>query len=262
MDLRPGMIQPDIIIDRRVTDQPKGKKTSLLKMFRTKSAATEPSSSAASGLKTNSSLTSPDFTVRLSYHDMSTIKNDAITENVIEFWEEHLEHELIKGNTKYVLVRPVRCYFLINETEITPALKATLPDFQNTIHTLIPLRSKFGHWSLLLISPQDELACHYDPHAKRNRALAERVTNRISNFLEKPLKLLDVPDTPNQPSDRDSGIFVCYFMQHLIEKLQSTHVSQKVDATLMCKAIEVKAARKSIHKIAKAVNPPIAGLGE
>ncbi|KAK4627041.1 hypothetical protein CLAFUW4_03992 [Fulvia fulva] len=259
MDILPDTIQPESIMERKPTERPKTRKTSsLFKMFRTKSATTESSSSSIK----SSTLAMREYTVRLSYHDMSTIKSEAITENVIEFWQEHLEYDLIQGNTKYVLMRPVRCYFLINDSEITPAMKATLPDFQSTIHVLIPLRSHAGHWSFLLISSQDQLACHYDPHTNRNHALAERVTKRISSFLDKPLKFLDVPDTPQQPHDKDSGIFVCLFMQQLITKLQSTHESQKVEAGLMGKAVEVKAARKGIYKIAKAANPPIAGLGE
>lgn len=189
--------------------------------------------------------------VRLSKQDVDSIKNDYLTDNVIDFWQEHLEHEVLNHSSKFILMRPVRTSLLLQEAGNPASLKAALPDFSSTLHVMMPLKSpRSGHWSLLLISAQDGLACHYDPRQPRNRRLAEVVSQQIAIHLEKDLTFLDVPDTPTLHRDQDCGVFVCFFMQYLIAKINMTHVSQKVDASLQFR-VDGKVGRKTILKAVK-----------
>lgn len=189
--------------------------------------------------------------VRLSKQDVDSIKNDYLTDNIIDFWQEHLEHEVLNHSSKFVLMRPVRTTLLLQEAGNPASLKAALPDFSSTLHVMMPLKSpRSGHWSLLLISAQDGLACHYDPRQPRNRRLAEVVSQQIAIHLGKDLTFLDVPDTPTLQKDQDCGVFVCFFMQHMISKINMTHVSQKVDASLQSR-VDAKMGRKTILKAVK-----------
>ena len=189
--------------------------------------------------------------VRLSKQDVDSIKSDYLTDNVIDFWQEHLEHEVLNHSSKFVLMRPVRASLLLQEAGNPASLKAALPDFSSTLHVMMPLKSpRSGHWSLLLISAQDGLACHYDSRQPRNRRLAEVVSQQIAIHLGSDLTFLDVPDTPTLQKDQDCGVFVCFFMQHLITKINMTHVSQKVDASLQFR-VDAKMGRKMILKVVK-----------
>ncbi|KAF2168505.1 hypothetical protein M409DRAFT_65454 [Zasmidium cellare ATCC 36951] len=228
-------------LDRSSSDAPhRRKSSSLMKIFRTNSSSSE-----------NTASTHPSFSynnVRLSRKDYDAIKGETLTDNAVDFWQEHLEHTMIKGNPKFTLLRPLRSQ-LLQDSSDPAALKAALPDLTTTMHVFVPLRSPSNHWSLLLVSPIDKLACHYDPFRGRNLKLASKVTHRISEHLDTKPTFLDVPDTPEVTSDKDSGVYVCIFMQHLITKLMETLVSQKIDATLQMKAIDVKATRKSMVKV-------------
>lgn len=228
--------------DRSSSEHPhRRKSSSILKIFRTNSSSGENT--------TNSDLSMQYNTVRLSRKDYDSMKSDFFTDNAMDFWQEHLEHTMVKGNPKFSLLRPLRAQLLQGSSDSVTLKAAALPDFNTTMHVFVPLKSQHNHWSLLLVSSADNLACHYDPYNGRNKLLATQVTHRISAHLSKSLTFLDVPDSPEQANDKDSGVYVCLFMQHLIIKLMQTHVSQKVDATLQMKAIDVKAARKTMVKV-------------
>ncbi|KAK4504392.1 hypothetical protein PRZ48_005308 [Zasmidium cellare] len=229
-------------LDRSSSDSPHRRKSShFLQIFRSNSSSTSE----------NTASTKLSFSynnVRLSRKDYDSIKSEALSDNAVDFWQEHLEHTMIKGNPKFTLLRPIRAQ-LLQDSSDPAALKAALPDLSTTMHIFVPLRSSSNHWSLLLVSPTDNLACHYDPYRGRNLKLASKVTHRISEHLATKPTFLDVPDTPEISTDKDSGIYVCVFMQHLITKLMETLVSQKIDATLQMKAIDVKATRKAMVKV-------------
>lgn len=228
-------------LDRSSSEIQNRRKSSstFLKMFRTNSSSSD--------------LTSTDLsvrynTVRLSRKDYDSIKGDYLTDNAIDYWQEHIELTMLKGNPKFSLLRPLRAQLLQGSSDLATLKATALPDFNTNVHVFVPLKSTRNHWSLLLISGTDHMACHYDPCNGRNKGLAAQVTHRISANLSTPLTFLDVPDTPEISSDKNSGVYVCLFIQQLINKLMEAHVSQKVDASLLMKAIDVKAARKAMVK--------------
>ncbi|CAK3947763.1 cysteine ase [Lecanosticta acicola] len=190
---------------------------------------------------------------RLSGKDIDSVRNDRLTDNVIEFWQEYLEAELLHQSPKFLLMRPLCASLLLREAEDGASLKATLPDLTgSTLHVMIPLKSPTSaHYSLLLVSAQDGVACHYDPARARNRKLAETVVKQISAHLDQRLQFLHVPGTPEQLRDQDCGVYVCVFMQHLIAKINATHVSEKVDASLAFH-VDAKSGRKRILKAIEA----------
>lgn len=237
--------------------------SSLLKVFRANSS----SASLASFSKPQASNITYTNSVHLSRADTDSIKSSALTDTAMEYWQSHLETNLLHNSPKFVLMRPIRTALLQDSSNDTANLKAALPDLAvsgnaGILHIFIPLKHpRTSHVSLLLISPQDELACHYDPCQPNNRKLAATLTTRIATHMSTELKFLDVPDVPAQLNDKDSGVFVCMFMEHLVLKLMVTHVGQKVDAGLKI-MVDAKAARKTMMKVVEGKWKGPAGLPE
>lgn len=215
--------------------------STFLRMFKTTSSGSENSANEDSFLFPN--------TVRLSRKDYDSIKGDVLTDNAIDFWQEHLEHTMVKYNSKFTLLRPLRAQLLQGPSDPATLKSAALPDISGALHAFVPLKSSSNHWSLLLVSSADGVACHYDPYKSRNKKLASQVTTRISNHISKQLTFLDVLDLPETSNDKDSGVYICVFIRELINKLMETDVSQKFHSKLTMKAIDVKAERKKMVKV-------------
>lgn len=197
--------------------------------------------------------------VRLTREDVDTIKNDWLTDNAIAFWEEYLEHEKLKAYPKarIVLLRPSMSFLLL-KTPDPLSLKSALPDFSNTTHIFLPVNDcravdvaeGGSHWSLLLVSVIDGVAFHYDSMYPANADEAKLSAHRISQLLGKPLKFMNLNDSPQQENGSDCGVFVCLLMQHLLlGKLLKAHAHDKVSMSMAGKEVDATGGRKEMLRV-------------
>lgn len=200
--------------------------------------------------------------VRLTREDVSTIKDDWLTDNAIAFWEEYLEHEKLAGYPKahIVLLRPSMCFLLMN-TRDPLSLKSALPDFAKTTHIFLPVndcrdvdKAEGGsHWSLLLVSVIDGVAFHYDSLSPANYNEAKIVAHRLSQLLGKPFDFCNLKDYPQQENSSDCGVFVCLLMQHLlINKLLRAQSSDKISMSMSGKEVDATGGRREMLRIIEA----------
>jgi sentrin-specific protease 8 len=208
---------------------------------------------AAHPMNENQSMSDTDYDgVRLSKKDLTSVKSEILSDDAMAFWQEHLENSILNGSLKYILLRPSAGMRLLQDSEDAVDIMQGAISAQ-TMHLFIPLRTRMNpHWSLLLVSIQDGVACHYDPQVPMNRSASERVTAKISTILNKQFTYFSVPNVPQQINTKDSGVMVNFYMQHLIKKLQATHVSEKTDASILARAVDVKAERKDMLKVIEA----------
>jgi sentrin-specific protease 8 len=197
--------------------------------------------------------------IRLTVEDINTIKDDWLTDNAIAFWEEYLEHEKLNAFPKanIVLLRPSMAFMLMNTAEPL-SLKSALPDFSKTSHIFLPVNDcrdpniaeGGSHWSLLLVSVLDGVAFHYDSMTPANLQEAKLVAHRISQLLGKPLKFINLDDSPQQENGSDCGVFVCLLMQHLLmSRLLKAHSGDKISMSMRGKDVDAYNGRKEMLKI-------------
>jgi sentrin-specific protease 8 len=215
--------------------------------------------------KTNTPQLSPDdaylsyHDVRLTNEDVQCIKNDWLTDNAIAFWEEFLEREKLSmyPKARIVLLRPSMAFMLIH-TQDPLSLKSALPDFKDTTHIFLPVNDcrnvevaeGGSHWSLLLVSIIDGVAFHYDSLSPSNMQEARIVAHRISQLLGKPLRFINLDDTPQQENGMDCGVYVCLLMQHLlISRLLRAHAQDKVSMSMRGKEVDAHGGRKEMLRI-------------
>ncbi|KAL9038922.1 MAG: hypothetical protein Q9214_005086, partial [Letrouitia sp. 1 TL-2023] len=178
---------------------------------------------------------------------------------VIAFWEEWLEREYLTQykHAHIVLLRPSMSFMLI-QTDNPLTLKEALPNFNRTSHIFLPLNDNRNpsiaeggsHWSLLLVSVVDSVAFHYDSLAPSNREEAVLATKKISELLGKPLRFMDLGESPQQENSSDCGVFVCVQMKHLLlRRLLAVDSRVKVSMSMGGKSIDARAGRKEMLKV-------------
>ena len=199
------------------------------------------------------------YDVRLTREDVDCIKDDWLTDNAIAFWEEYLEREKLGAYPKanIVLLRPSMSFMLM-KTQDPLSLKSALPEFNNTSHIFLPVNDcrsvdvaeGGSHWSLLLVSVIDGVAFHYDSLSPSNLSEAKLVAHRISQLLGKPLKFINLEDSPQQENSMDCGVYVCLLMQHLlISRLLKAHAQDKISMSMRGKEVDAYGGRKEMLKL-------------
>lgn len=199
------------------------------------------------------------YDIRLTREDMDSIKDDWLTDNAIAFWEEYLEREKLNAYPKanIVLLRPSMS-FMLQKTEDPLSLKSALPDFAKTTHVFLPVNDcrsvdvaeGGSHWSLLLVSIIDGVAFHYDSLSPSNFNDAKLVAYRISQLLGKPLRFINLEDSPQQDNGMDCGVYVCLLMQHLlISRLLRAHAQDKISMSMRGKEVDARGGRKEMIKV-------------
>jgi sentrin-specific protease 8 len=197
--------------------------------------------------------------VRLTREDVQCIKDDWLTDNVIAFWQEYLEHEKLKDypRANIVLLRPSMAFLLLN-TKDPLSLKSALPNFEKTTHIFLPINDcrsvdiaeGGSHWSLLLVSVIDGVAFHYDSLSPSNVQEAKLVSHRISVLLGKPLKFINLEDSPQQDNSSDCGVYVCLLMQHLLmSRLLRAHAQDKISMSMRGKEVDAYNGRKEMLRV-------------
>ena len=133
-----------------------------------------------------------------------------------------------------------------------------LPDFSKTTHIFLPVTDSDdvehaesgSHWSLLLVSVVDGLSFHYDSLPPGNADEAVLATQKLSVLLNKPLRFINLSDSPEQENGSDCGVFVCLNMRHLLMKrLLMVRADEKVSMSLGGKKVDAREGRKEMMRI-------------
>jgi sentrin-specific protease 8 len=147
---------------------------------------------------------------------------------------------------------------MLMKTEDPLSLRSVLPDFKDTTHIFLPVNDARNvevaeggsHWSLLLVSIIDGVAFHYDSLTPSNMREARISTNRISQLLGKPLRFINLDDSPQQENGMDCGVYVCLLMQHLLlSRLLRAHAQDKISMSMGGKEVDAHGGRKEMLKI-------------
>lgn len=137
-------------------------------------------------------------------------------------------------------------------------VRAALPDFSNVTHVFLPINDNRNvgvggggsHWSLLLVSIIDGLAFHYDSLAGANYAEAHYATRKLGEILGRPLRFINLDDSPQQGNGGDCGVYVCLLMRHLlVKRLLSANALEKVSMSMAGKMVDSHGGRKEMLRI-------------
>jgi len=198
------------------------------------------------------------YDIRLTKEDVDTLKNDWLTDNTIAFWEEYLEREkLCKFPSSHIVLLRPSMAFMLMQTPDPLSLKEALPNFTKTTHIFLPINDARNvsvaeggsHWSLLLVSVIDGVAFHYDSMTPSNYNEARLATDKISQLLGRPLRFMNLEDTPQQDNSSDCGVFVCIQMRHLLlRRLLSANAREKVSMSMGGKLVDAPGGRKEMLK--------------
>ncbi|KAH8815485.1 hypothetical protein F5884DRAFT_667842 [Xylogone sp. PMI_703] len=205
------------------------------------------------------SLAPDDAYLSLTKEDVDTLKNDWLTDNTIAFWEEYLEREQLRKypSSNIVLLRPSMAFMLM-QTPDPLTLKEALPNFSRTTHIFLPINDNRNvsvaeggsHWSLLLVSVIDGVAFHYDSLTPSNYQEARLATHKLSQLLGRPLRFMNLDDSPQQENSSDCGVYVCIQMRHLLlKRLLSANAREKVSMSMAGKFIDAAGGRKEMLSI-------------
>jgi sentrin-specific protease 8 len=187
--------------------------------------------------------------------DLRTIEEDGwLTDNVISFWESHLETQHLNGlsRAKIKLVRPIEAVLLAR------GLTQNVDPDWNYTHLFLPINPSGGeyaeegtHWSLLVISLVDGVAFHYNSMADHPH-VADQITQNLGRLIGKPLRFLDMDYVPQQTNSRDCGVFVCMFMEELLaNRLLVIDGTQKITMSLKGNKMSARKGRKKIRDAAQ-----------
>ncbi|KAF2671216.1 cysteine proteinase [Microthyrium microscopicum] len=189
--------------------------------------------------------------------DLRTVEDNSwLTDNVISFWQFDLERRLLKPapRTNIKLVRPTEAVLLAHGLN-----QNVDPSFMSYTHLFLPINPSGGeyaeegtHWSLLVVSLVDGVAFHYNsmqdhPH------IADQLTRNLSRLIRKPLRFIDIQHVPQQHNSRDCGVYVCAFMEELLEhRLLAIDATHKVSMSLKGMKMSAKQYRRQIRKAIEA----------
>ena len=145
--------------------------------------------------------------------------------------------------------------FMLMQTPDPLTLRQALPDFTLTTHIFLPINdarsvtvAEVGsHWSLLLVSVIDGVAFHYDSLSPSNLSDAALATHKISQLLGRPLRFMNLDDSPQQENSSDCGVYVCIQMRHLLlKRLLSANAREKVSMSMGGKLVDAVGGRKEM----------------
>jgi sentrin-specific protease 8 len=147
--------------------------------------------------------------------------------------------------------------FMLMQTPDPLTLKDALPNFSKTTHIFLPINDARNvsvaeggsHWSLLLVSVIDGVAFHYDSLSPSNYNEACLATDKIQQLLGRPLRFMNLDDSPQQENSSDCGVYVCIQMRHLLlKRLLSANAREKVSMSMGGKLVDANGGRKEMLK--------------
>lgn len=147
---------------------------------------------------------------------------------------------------------------MLMQTPNPLTLKDALPDFTGTTHIFLPINDAHNvsvaeggsHWSLLLVSIIDGVAFHYDSLCPSNYHEAANAAMKVGQLIGKPLRFIDLKDSPQQANGSDCGVYVCIQMRHLLlRRLLSANAREKVSMSMGGKLIDAAGGRREMLSI-------------
>lgn len=73
---------------------------------------------------------------------------------------------------------------------------------------------------------------------------------KISQLLGRPLRFMNLDDSPQQENSSDCGVYVCIQMRHLLlKRLLSANASEKVSMSMGGKLVDANGGRKEMVKL-------------
>ncbi|KFZ06792.1 hypothetical protein V501_07077 [Pseudogymnoascus sp. VKM F-4519 (FW-2642)] len=172
------------------------------------------------------------YDTRLTKEDVDTLKDDWLTDNANDL--------------------------LLGRTPNPHTLREALPDFTRTTHIFLPINDARNvsvaeggsHWSLLLVSIIDGVAFHYDSMSPSNYNEAANATHKLSTLIGKPLRFMNLDDSPQQENGSDCGVYVCIQMRHLLlKRLLSANAKEKISMSMGGKMVDANGGRKEMLRI-------------
>ena len=145
--------------------------------------------------------------------------------------------------------------FMLMQTRDPTSLKEALPDFRKTTHIFLPINDARNvsvaeggsHWSLLLVSVIDGVSFHYDSMNPSNYREAQNASLKLSQLLDRPLRFVNLEDSPQQDNSSDCGVYVCIQMRHLLlKRLLSANAREKVSMSMGGKLVDASGGRKEM----------------
>lgn len=148
-------------------------------------------------------------------------------------------------------------FLLMRQTDMRQ-VRSALPDFNKVTHIFLPVNDNRNvsdaeggsHWSLLLVSVSDGIAFHYDSLGGANWAEANLATRKLAEIVGRPLRFINLDDSPQQENGSDCGVFVCLLMRHLlVKRLLSANAREKVSMSMAGKLVDSNGGRKEMLRI-------------
>ncbi|KAI5802529.1 hypothetical protein FPQ18DRAFT_313868 [Pyronema domesticum] len=200
----------------------------------------------------------------VTVEDMRSLKNDWLTDNIIGFWQEYLEHEHIARHKEcsVVLMRPSMVLLMssFRNQDVTHLIDGPLANLKNATHIFLPVndnedytRPEGGtHWSLLIVGLKDRVAFHYDSLNSCNVQTAKVIHRVLERILQIEIAFTDLVDTPQQDNGFDCGVHVCWAMRYLLtRRLLVAEREKRVSMNLGGKHCRAGKIRKEIYGIAE-----------
>ncbi|KAI5821259.1 hypothetical protein BZA77DRAFT_299050 [Pyronema omphalodes] len=200
----------------------------------------------------------------VTVEDMRSLKNDWLTDNIIAFWQEYLEHEYIATHKdcNVVLMRPSMVLLMssFRNQDVTHLIDGPLANLKNATHIFLPVndnedytRPEGGtHWSLMIVGLQDRVAFHYDSLNSCNVHTAKVIHRVLERMLRVELAFTDLVDTPQQDNGSDCGVHVCWAMRYLLTKrLLVAERRKSISMNLGGRHCNATKIRKEIYGIAE-----------
>ena len=137
-------------------------------------------------------------------------------------------------------------------------LKEALPDFSRTTHIFLPIndcrnveQAEGGsHWSLLIVSVVDGVSFHYDSLSRANHNEAQHASSKISQLLGRPLRFINLDDSPQQTNSSDCGVYVCVEMKYLLlRRLLQVNSKEKINMSMHGRNLNASHGRKEMLKL-------------
>jgi Ulp1 family protease len=133
-----------------------------------------------------------------------------------------------------------------------------LPSFEGITHVFLPINDNIdptkseggSHWSLLLVSIVDGVSFHYDSLSGGNQREAMSINSRLQTLIQRPIRFIQLHDSPQQENSNDCGVFVCLNMRHLLlKRLLQVHTNQKVSMSLGGRRVDSKEGRREMLRL-------------
>lgn len=145
--------------------------------------------------------------------------------------------------------------FMLNMTPDPLTLRSALPSFTNATHIFLPITDSRSpgvaesgsHWSLLLVSTADGVAFHYDSLRPANSGSARVAAAKLAVLLERPLRIVEMDDCPQQDNGSDCGVYVCLEMKFLLlHRLLQRGADEKVSMGMRGEVVDAARGRREM----------------